>query len=60
MKLVTTPVKQAAPRPHLRGLEDDFGILNDDVFLLEGETHLFPEAVPVCHNVLSCFFLRYG
>ena len=47
MKLVTTPIRQAVPTIHIRGLRNDFGDVQEDVLLLEGETHLLPEPVPV-------------
>ena len=47
MKIVTMPIKQVVPKRHLRGLKDDFGDVLEDVLLLEGETHLPQEPVPV-------------
>ena len=47
MKLVTTPIRQAVPKTRTRGLRNDFGDVQEDVLLLEGETHLLPEPVPV-------------
>lgn len=39
-KVVVEPTVQVAPLPFLRGFEDDFGSLDQEVVLLVGETHL--------------------
>lgn len=39
-KDVAVPIRQAAPRNLLRGLYEDFGFIEQDVLLLEGEVHL--------------------
>ncbi|KAG1831076.1 hypothetical protein EV424DRAFT_1373861 [Suillus variegatus] len=39
-KDVAVPIRQAAPRNLLRGLYEDFGLIEQDVLLLEGEVHL--------------------
>lgn len=39
-KDVVVPIRQAAPRSQLRGLYDDFGFIEQDVLLLQGEVHL--------------------
>ncbi|KAG1735593.1 uncharacterized protein EDB91DRAFT_1056235 [Suillus paluster] len=40
-KDVTVPIRQAVPRSLLRGLYEDFGFIEQDVLLLNGEVHLF-------------------
>lgn len=40
LKSVVEPIKQVAPRSSLKGLIDDYAHMNEDVVLLEGETHL--------------------
>ncbi|KAG2120080.1 hypothetical protein BD769DRAFT_1629580 [Suillus cothurnatus] len=39
-KDVAVPIRQAAPRSLLRGLYEDFGFIEQDVLLLQGEVHL--------------------
>lgn len=39
-KDVVVPIRQAAPRSLLRGLYQDFGFIEQDVLLLQGEVHL--------------------
>ncbi|TDL17253.1 hypothetical protein BD410DRAFT_843798 [Rickenella mellea] len=39
-KTVATPARQVAPRSRFRGLVEEYGHATEDVFLLEGETHL--------------------
>jgi len=41
LKSVTEPIQEIALRSSLRGLIDDYDHYNEDVLLLEGETHLF-------------------
>ncbi|KDQ16760.1 hypothetical protein BOTBODRAFT_106823 [Botryobasidium botryosum FD-172 SS1] len=40
LKSVVEPIKQVAPVWRLRGMKDDFDSVNDDILVLEGETHL--------------------
>ena len=40
LKSVTEPIQEIALRSSLRGLVHDFDHYNEDVLLLEGETHL--------------------
>ncbi|KAG2144156.1 uncharacterized protein EDB93DRAFT_1241314 [Suillus bovinus] len=39
-KDVAVPIRQAVPRQLLRGLYEDFGFIEQDVLLLQGEVHL--------------------
>ncbi|KZO96223.1 hypothetical protein CALVIDRAFT_545606 [Calocera viscosa TUFC12733] len=41
IKHVTEPIRQVAPTSMLRGLVDDVNNVQDEVLLLEGETHLW-------------------
>lgn len=40
LKSVVEPIKQVAPRSSLKGLIDDYADMDENVVLLEGETHL--------------------
>lgn len=53
MKTVTLPKPQAIPYSYVKAFKDDYNLVEEDVLLLEGETHVLPEAVPVCSaNIL--------
>jgi hypothetical protein len=39
-KAVVEPIVEVAPISSLRGFKDDFGSLEQEVVLLEGETHI--------------------
>lgn len=41
VKHVASPVKEAVPRWHLRGWVDDYSMVDAEVFVLAGETHLY-------------------
>jgi len=40
LKSVVEPIKQVAPVWKLRGMKDDYFAINEDILVLEGETHL--------------------
>lgn len=39
-KTIVDPARQIVPRSALRGLKDEYGHIEDDVLLIEGEIHL--------------------
>jgi hypothetical protein len=51
MRTVTRPMQQLGPVSKLRGLVDDFGPIDAEVLLIEGETHEGRKAVGFfsCH-----------
>jgi hypothetical protein len=58
MKHVVYPIRQAAPRDTLRGLQEDYGYLTADVVLLAGEVHLWRK--PVRSVAMSGYIVSIG
>lgn len=50
-KTVVEPIRQVVPRYTLRGFKEDYGDVDADVLLIEGEIHLGRK--PVSVNVLA-------
>lgn len=53
LKSVVQPIKQVAPRSSLKGLVDDYAHLDENVVLLEGETHLNRKPVRVLFQTMN-------